>query len=173
MNSSAKLTAVTLLATAALGVAIATQGCTTTSNTDNDFDGGTQSSSSGSTSSGSSGSSGGEGGTNACASNTKQTAPLIDTTCQACLEKSCCSQLTTCFNIPKPDDSGTKNDCNEYSKCIADCLDDTDVDGCYKLCDEVAADGVQAAYDNITSCAETSCRTECQFDSGDAGTDGG
>jgi hypothetical protein len=174
MNSSAKLTAVTLLATAALGVAIATQGCTTTSGTDTDFDGGSQTSSSG-TSGTSSGSSGTEGGANACPGNTKQTAPLIDATCQTCLSQKCCSQLTTCFDLPADTDGGTTNDCNSYSKCTADCLDDTDVQGCYQLCDELAAPGVVTAYDSIVSCGETSCKVECQFGDADpdAGGDGG
>ena len=167
MNSSAKVSVVTLLAAAALGAAVFTQGCTATSGTDNDTDGGTQSSSgtSGASSSGTSGrpatDAGGDAApTNACAGN-KQSADngFAPATCQPCLEQKCCDKLKTCFDIP---DTAEALDCNEYTECTDKCATDADPTTCQKDCDDLAVPGVVDAYDAIVTCGGSSCKTECE-----------
>src|SRR5262245_17040067 len=148
MNSSAKITTVSFLAAAALGAAVF-MGCTTTSTTVDDTDGGTSTSKTDSGSSSSGGDSGGGGAT--CES--KQQGTFISDTCQACAEKSCCTQLKTCFDLPG-DDANGKVDCNAYTTCIDDCgtKPEGELETCYKDCDDTAADGVQTAYEAIESC---------------------
>jgi len=175
MNSSATLTAVTLLAAAALGVAIGTQGCTTTSSTDTDTDGGSQTSSSGTSgtsgSSGTSGTSGSpESSTDTCAGDPGRKDVLVSQDCQTCLDTSCCTQLTACFSIGTADtDAGTKQDCNTYVDCIDTCATDADPDGCYADCDNLAETGVAQAYTDIETCGRSSCAAACQFETPDGG----
>jgi hypothetical protein len=88
MNSSAKKTAVSFLAAAALGAAVFA--CTTTSGTVDDTNGGTRDRDSG-TNTDDKDSGTGSGGT--CES--RQVGDFIDATCQACLDKSCCTELQT------------------------------------------------------------------------------
>lgn len=170
MNSSAKLTAVTLLAAAALGAAVGTQGCTVTSGTDSDTDGGTSSSS------GSSGNPSGDSGTqpttdsgtdsgtptNTCAGNKQSADNGFGPNCQPCLEQKCCTQLKGCFDIAK-DDAGTTLDCNDYVDCTDACQKKPagEIAACQDDCDSLAAAGVVKAYDDIVTCGQTSCATEC------------
>jgi hypothetical protein len=187
MNSSAKLTVVTLLAAAALGVAVISA-CTINSTTSNDTDGGlssTSSTTSGGTTS-SSGSTTSSGGTTSSSGSTtsssgdpaacvtKQDAGTIfdPPACQTCLQGHCCSELTTCFNIAG---DSTHFDCNDYSDCVASECDHPDAgDNCGDSCnfatggDGGAAgggNGVVDAYQAILHCGAipTNCQTVCGF----------
>jgi hypothetical protein len=159
MNSSAKMTAVSFLAAAALGAAVFT-GCTVGSGTVDDTDGGTTTpkTDSGTSDTGKPDTDG--GGTATCES--KQQGDFIDAKCQACLAGSCCTELKGCFDIAGDVDAG-KVDCNDYSTCIDDCgtKPDAEREACYADCDTTAADGVQTAYDKITACADTNCKDAC------------
>jgi hypothetical protein len=170
MNSSAKTTAISFLAAAALGAAVF-MGCTVESGTVDDTDGGTQNTDkdSGTGTPSDSGSSNNDaGGGSTCES--KQQGIFVDETCQACVEKSCCTQLKTCYDLPS-DTANGKVDCNEYDTCIDDCgaKPDDQLAACYQDCDDTAAAGVQAAYEAIETCAETSCATECGVTTPDGG----
>lgn len=164
MNSSAKTTAISLLAAAALGAAVFT-GCTVTSGTDDDVDGGTQNNDkkdAGATDKDASTETDG-GGTATC--ETKRTSEyIVSPTCQACLDAKCCSQQKTCFDIEAPADKSKVN-CNDYAACIDDCgataTTEEELDACYGDCDLTGADGVQTAYEAIVSCGVTDCAAEC------------
>lgn len=164
MNSSAKLTVVSLLATAALGVAIGTQGCTVTSGTSNDTDGGTSSSSSTSSSSGGSNDSG--VGSNTCGGGG-------GTACQTCLDTNCCDKLTAARAIQAVDDSGATIGGEKYIACIDDCQGSADATACEQECDSFAAPGVIDAYNEIVKCSEAHCQAECLGGNADAGADAG
>ncbi len=171
MNTSAKLYAVTFLAASALGVAVLTGGCTVTSGTVNDTDGGSSGSSGTSGTSGSSGTTD-DGGTEAgpTCNNPSQT-EKFSATCQACLEAKCCNELNACYTIPKPGD-GTKLDCNDLTKCITDCRannppqngDSGAADTCADDCadPDANADGVVDAYNAIIACTGNNCNAECE-----------
>lgn len=165
MNSSAKFSAFSFLAAAALGAAAIT-GCTLSSGTvddtdggtwNNDKDSGTPATDGGATDSGTDG-----GDTLTCES--KQEGEFISPECQSCLATSCCTELKTCFDIAGDDDEGLV-DCNEYASCVDACGAITDAEeaaDCYETCDSIATDnGVVAAYDAILSCGTTSCATVC------------
>jgi hypothetical protein len=146
-------------------------GCTVTSGTVNDTEGGTVTPTPTS-----------DGGTDAAAScpgNTKQTATIVSASCQAALDTSCCAQLTACFDIvPAAGDGGVASeDCNAYTKCLPSCLVKTDgtpetdqakVDACYADCDLLTGStpatastaavpsAVQTAYEAIVTCGKAS-----------------
>lgn len=154
MSASAKLTAVTFLAAAALGAAIATQGCTVTSTTINDTDGGTQSSG------GTSGSADGDGGSEGGSSGGGQTCNAgefptsLNATCQACLEQKCCADLKSCFEInPGP----SLLSCKELADCVNEAKDETEHQACVDSADPLVKD----AYGRIVGCADTNCAAEC------------
>lgn len=174
MNSSAKLTAISFLAASALGAIILTA-CTVTSGTVDDTDGGSQEdkdSGTGTTSdSGNTTTDSGDtdAGTATCESKKRADLELISTSaaCQTCLAAKCCTQIQTCFAIPE-DTANGKTECNAYSDCIRNCVEDPENDTQEKLeacftdiCDGTAAEGVPAAYINIEQCGNTSCNTEC------------
>lgn len=163
MNSSAKSTAVSFLAAAALGAAIFT-GCTVTSGTVDDVDGG--SSNQNNTDSGTQDASTEDVNT-APVCESKQSGTLVNEECQACLDANCCTELKTCFDIPADENAGTV-DCNDYATCIHDVRDECnakptqqEIDDCFADCDLTAATGVQAAYEAIEECAVTSCSSVC------------
>ncbi len=163
MNSSAKTTAISLLAAAALGAAVFT-GCTVTSGTVDDIDGGTQPNKE--KDAGATDNDAGETKPDASAATceTKRTSEyIVSATCQACLDAKCCSQQKTCFDIAAPDES--KVNCNDYAACIDDCsgtaTTEEELDACYGDCDLTAADGVQTAYEAIVSCGVADCAAEC------------
>lgn len=165
MKLSAKMTTVTFLAAMALGAAALTGGCTVTSTSSTDTDGGTSSSggSSGTSSSGgSSGTpsdSGTDTGTATCEGNEKQTYKFPDA-CQTCLEAKCCDKLVACYG-QDPGDAGDV-DCNVYSECISDCNAGAADDACYEACDAATNQSIITAYDILaTQCAATNCATEC------------
>ena len=164
MNSSAKTTAISLLAAAALGAAVFT-GCTVTSGTVDDIDGGTQPNKekdAGATDNDAGNTTPDGGGTATC--ETKRTSEyIVSAACQACLDANCCAEQKTCFDIVAPDES--KVDCNDYAQCIDDCATKSEtqeqLDECYADCDLIRADGVQTAYEAIESCAVKDCKAEC------------
>ena len=173
MNSSAKTTTFTFLAAAALGAAVF-MGCTVTSGTVDDTDGGTQndddkdSGSSGNNDSGTP-----DTGGETC-NNTSQTNMFEPAACQTCLESKCCLELNNSFNIPNDDPNG-KLGCNDFKACLDDCAKPNE-DGTAKTEDEIqecidttcndpetpiAVDGVVTAWQSVQACAAQSCATEC------------
>jgi hypothetical protein len=167
MKSSAKTTAVSFLAAAALGAA-AFLGCSVESGTVDDTDGGTQNNDkdSGKTDSGTTDS----GGETVSTCTDKQKGVFVSETCQACLDTKCCSELTACYTIPSDEATG-KVDCNDYDSCIDECSTkgDDQLEACYQDCDDVAATGVQDAYEAIETCGTTNCATECGVEAPDGG----
>lgn len=171
MNSSATTTTLSFLAAAALGAAMF-MGCTITSSTTDDTDGGTRindtdkdkdkdkdTPEAGAP----------EGGGEACES--PQKTPFEPAACQSCMESNCCLELKNCFNIGE-DTANGKLGCDGFRECIDDC-DKPNDDGtektdkqkttCYQeLCsDLIAADGVVTAWQSILACTEQSCKTDC------------
>ena len=171
MNSSARITAVILLAAAALGGAVF--GCTVTSGTVNDTDGGTQIPDP-TTDSGTTDPDTGTGNTTpdsgaTCAAASKQTKPIRSAKCQACLNTKCCTAMTACYDLPAPDASFPV-DCNAYQDCIRTECDENPNAGadCDELCKATAADGVAAAFEALEACGDGSgtpgpdnCLAEC------------
>lgn len=173
MNSSAKKTAFSLLASMALGAA-AWMGCTVTSGTIDDVDGGTGNtnidSGTGTNEDGGT-TTPQDGGTVGTTCKTKQESIFVSETCQACVENNCCEALKGCFdNLSGDPDAGTLG-CNEYNECIDACSakPDNEVQGCYDDCDTLAAPGIAAAYSGIETCAQTTCATECGASAPDGG----
>lgn len=160
MTLNAKWTAVSFFALAAMGAAsMAFAGCTVTSGTVDNAEGGTGTNTDAATT--------GDSAVNACPGNTKQDprAPFVNATCQKSLESECCAQLTSCFNITVQSDVDAgrgDNDCGKYSACIAKCefkadgTKETDVDkisACQNMdCRDATSDAVIAAYDAIAKC---------------------
>lgn len=171
MNSSAKTTAISLLAAAALGATIF-MGCTVTSGTSDDVDGDTQhnnndnkDASKGDDANTSTPQD--DGGNTATCETKRSSEYIVSPTCQACLDTKCCAEQTTCFAIEAPADE-SKVDCNDYAACIDAYFDECsgkatqeETDQCFEVCDLTAADGVQAAYEAIESCGGTHCAEEC------------
>jgi hypothetical protein len=94
-----------------------------------------------------------------CPGNTKQTAPFINATCQAALEKECCAELTACFGIVT---TGGKDNCNAFSQCIPKCrfkldgtpeTDQAKISACEDDCVAASQTNVVDAYDAIATCA--------------------
>jgi hypothetical protein len=146
-----------------MGAAVYT-GCTVTSGTVDDFDGGSGTTlDSGSPTSDASTGDGGVEGNVGTVCKSAQKSQIIDDTCQLCLEQKCCTQLKGCFDLPASDGVS----CDEYGACVdqfkCEVLDPA-VDAGSTTCDGCrsgAATGVPAGYNNIVMCAETSCKTEC------------
>ena len=165
MNSSVKTTAFTMLTAAALGAAV-WMGCTTTSGTtgdDGDAGDGT-----GPGKEGNQGNGGPDGAADggpdtaapACEIS-NQKSQLDSEECQTCLEGSCCSALKSCFDIAVEADAG-KLDCNGYVDCYEGCQKDTNPDKCVTDdCDGNAATGVAAAFKEIITCHDTTCKDHC------------
>lgn len=155
MKFDAKWTALSLAAMTTLGAA-AFGGCTFSSDTDNDTDGGTRPPSEAGTSETDS------GAPVVCEGNL-QVGVIVSEDCQQCLNASCCTELKGCFNIDG-EDAGGGIGCTEYHECIIDCNDrpEEERDGCFSACDGAAADGVQSAYETLQTCGATSC-TQCGF----------
>lgn len=95
-----------------------------------------------------------------CESN--QDAEFMSSTCQECLDRSCCKELKTCFDLPA-DSDGSKLDCNAYASCIDECTskEQNERTPCYKECDKNAADGVSDGFTAIEQCALDSCAKPC------------
>ncbi len=97
----------------------------------------------------------------ACPGNTRQTAPFVNTTCQAALDQHCCSQLKACFNMVT---SGGATDCNAYGDCINACRSQADPTTCQNDCDAATTTSVRTAYEAIVTCATSDATTSaaCQ-----------
>ncbi len=99
----------------------------------------------------------------------KQKEQLVGDACQACLETTCCAQLKGCYNVVPPDN--TTVDCDTYARCVGpsegggnDCtvLDPAqDAGADCELCRTAAAPGVVEGFNAIFTCASTNCQTEC------------
>jgi hypothetical protein len=119
MSLSAKWTAVSLFALTALAAGTLAAGCTVTSGTPSNIEGGT----------GNNPPTDGGGGTdtstadtstaNACpAIATKQTVKFKPPACQAAAENECCAEMTACFDQAGVD---PLQDCNVYTACLDNC----------------------------------------------------
>jgi hypothetical protein len=170
MMLKAKWTAVSFFAVAALGAAsVAFAGCTVTSGTVDDREGGTGTNTDSGTSTGDSATD--SPVVNACPGNTRRTIEIVDATCQAALDEECCAEQTACFNIVPDQDAaaGGTDDCNAYTKCIALCNgepDDNKKQLCYGDCDAASQKTIADAYDALVACisnpAHTKSLTACQ-----------
>jgi hypothetical protein len=112
-----------------------------------------------------------DGSTNACPGNTGQTADLVSATCQSALNTECCTELTACFTMAGV---ASTMDCNVYSACIADCkkpatdgaaptpAEENDCDT--NICDLNASPAIQTAYTNLIACATSGAQSSaaCQ-----------
>lgn len=159
MKSSAK-TILSLAAAMALGAAAAVSGCTVTSTTSNDFDGGFQPKDDGGGND--DGGGGGDGGGSAVCEGNQQQTPIDPPACQECLNTSCCTELKGCYN--QDPDGGTS--CDDYAACIDQCTqnnpnDQAALDACYQLCDDATDPGIISAYEGIANCAATNCASAC------------
>lgn len=174
MKSSAKLKAFSFLAIAALGAAAFT-GCTFSSDTTNDTDGGKQDPRPNPTPDGGGG--GGGDTTDAgdtpplCEATAEQEWALGSEECQTCADTSCCDVQAACLAIPGEPDG--KIGCPEYIDCVADCAEmepGESQDECYETCNDeelVVLPGVVQAYNALFQCLEQSCEATCFGGSGD------
>lgn len=170
---TAKLTTLTFFTVAMGAAAVAFGGCTVTSGTVNDTEGGTGSSGTSGTS-GSSGNSeaGTDGGSDSAApkcEGNKQTVKLVDDACQACLEANCCDQLKGCFNIVQtPTDGGfTPDNCDKFAECIAKSTSAQDQQDCVDVTTQNVVDAYDQLFDKdiATSCVakNAACKTACKI----------
>lgn len=165
MNSSAKKTTLSFLAAAALG-AVVFMGCSVSSGTVDDTDGGTQNNDkdAGNNNNNDSGQQSETGTGDKCESTQPETAKFKPEACQTCLEKSCCLEIKNCFSLPGDADNG-KLDCAGFKDCLDDCSAKPagqEQDDCIKECtDTLAAAGVVDAWQSLTACTDQSCATEC------------
>ncbi len=170
MNSSAKKTTVSLLASVALGAFVFA--CTTGSGTVDDTDGGTvvnRPADSGTNSDG------GTTPTNACPTYNGGFT-IQNAQCQSCLETNCCSAISTCFDIKSDSaDAGTAGQagCDDYDTCVESCQssgDETEQATCVaEICDSTAKTGVKEAYEAFQTCRQQSCDAVCATSEADAG----
>ncbi len=162
MNSSAKKSALSFLAAAALGAA-AIMGCSvsTGSGTVDDTDGGTHNNDNKDKDAGSDKADTGTDTPQTCELPT-QTSKVEPAACQTCLEQKCCLEMKNCYALPG-DEAGGKVDCDGLKQCLDDCAKDPDTEkDCSKGCvDDLAAPGVKDAFASILTCQEQSCNAEC------------
>jgi hypothetical protein len=109
-----------------------------------------------------------------CQGNKQTSGDFVNATCQAKLNAVCCTELKTCFDIVlTPDDAGAgTDDCNKYATCIDSCkknpdggvpeTDTTKIAACEKDCDALTQNTVIQAYDAIVACASLKANAECQ-----------
>ena len=84
--------------------------------------------------------------------------------CDQCAKSKCCDEVLACNN---------SSDCKALQACIAPCAQDDFV--CIGTCSEAHSKGA-ALLQEVGSCAQTNCKTECQASEPDAGNpfgDGG
>lgn len=164
MTLSTKWTAFSFLAlTVAAAGTFAFAGCTVTSGSVNDNEGGIGNPA---VDSGKS-----DGGADAdaaaatCEGNTQDPAkPLVNAACQDALNAACCTELKTCFAITIDADAGAGDagvtkplDCAKYATCIqqADLLPTpAEQEAAADDCIQTAPDDVVNAYNAIITCAE-------------------
>jgi hypothetical protein len=174
MNSSAKITALSFLAAAALGAA-AIQGCTVTSDTNPDTDGGTHNNNNNNPDNTDNGDSGDN--TDTTPPDSGDTGPIASQTslfkpeaCQSCLLNNCHTDMATLFGITA---ESTQLDGNGFKDCVDGCASEADVEACTSTgensCTKLAAPGVEDAYRSVMACAEEKCPTDCAGDVPDGG----
>jgi hypothetical protein len=155
MTLSAKWTAVSFFALTAVATgSFAFAGCSVTSGSPTDTEGGTGNPV---VDSGTKDSSTGDSATATCEGNKQTSGDFVNAACQAALNAECCTELKGCFNLVVDQDAGgATDDCNTYTKCVDLCRAETDptkAADCQKECDLGAPQAVQDAYDAITKCA--------------------
>ena len=165
MTLSAKWTAVSFFALSALAAgSFAFAGCTVTSGTPSDIEGGTPITS---TDSGKETSTGDGAVAATCEGNKQTSGDFINASCQAALNAECCTELKGCFNLVVTSDGGASDDCNTYVKCVdlaKKQATQADKEAAQKECDLGAPKEVQDAYDAIVKCAtdHTATNAACQ-----------
>ena len=175
MTLSAKWTAVSLFALTSVAFgSIAFAGCTVTSGTPTNEEGGTVI-----TNPPPSGDSGAVDAAdaavvNTCEGNKQTSGDFFSPACQNKLNSVCCTELKTCFDIvPGNDDAGQPgSDCNGYSKCIDICTkkadgvtpetDQAKIAACDDDCDSLSTPEVIGAYKAIVDCATAKASDVCQ-----------
>jgi len=174
MTLSAKWTAVSLFALTSLAAgSLAFAGCTVTSGTPTNGEGGTPITNP--TPDGDSGTAADAApAANVCEGNKQTSGDFFNAACQNKLNAVCCTQLKTCFDIvPVADDAGARGmqDCNAYSKCIDTCTkktdgtpetDQTKISACDDDCDALSPQDVVDAYKAIVDCATANASDVCQ-----------
>lgn len=151
MTLSAKWTAVSFLALTAVATgSFAFAGCTATTGSPTDTEGGTGNPpvDSGTKT---------DSATATCEGNKQGSGDFINATCQAALNAECCTELKGCFNLVIDQDAGGPTDnCDTFVKCSDLCLKETDATkqmACQNECNLSAPQSIQDAYDAITKCA--------------------
>lgn len=159
MSLNAKWTAVSFLTLSALAAgSFAFAGCTVTSSSPNDSEGGTGNPpvTTGDSSTGTD-SSTTDASTATCEGNKQTSGDFVNAQCQAALNAECCTELKGCFNIVVDQDAGgATDDCNTFAKCVDLCRAEQDpqkAQDCQNECDLGAPQNVKDAYDAITTCA--------------------
>jgi hypothetical protein len=169
MTMSAKWTTVSFFALSALAAgSFAFAGCTVTSGSPDDIEGGTGNptpdSSTGDSSTGDGGT--GDSSTAATCEGNKQTSgDFVNATCQAKLNEVCCAELKGCFNLEVDPDGGATDDCNKYAKCVDFARTQPtpqEQQAAQAECDLVSPKSVQDAYGAIEDCAVAKANAECQ-----------
>lgn len=176
MTLSAKWTAVSFFALTALAAGtFAFAGCTVTSGSPTDTEGGTGNPPNPDSGTGTDSSTGTDSAVAVkCEGNMQSGGDLFSATCQAKLNEVCCAELKGCFNlVVNPTDAGTRgtDNCDKYSACIdlctkkADGTPETDqakIAACDDDCDLGTQPEVQTAYEAIVKCATDKANAECQ-----------
>lgn len=172
MKLHAKWSTLSVLAMMAFGSGAAVYtGCTVTTGTVDDIDGGSGTpTKDGGTSTSDSGTAGDGGVVGTACQPLNQKQQLIDEACQSCLEQKCCTQLQGCYNAPAG--SNGEVDCDTYAQCVdqGGCETDpakpsSDSDAGALVCDgcrSATTPAVVSGFNEIAKCAATSCATECK-----------
>jgi len=172
MTLSAKWTVVSLFAVTGVALgSIAFAGCTVTSGTPTNEEGGTVITNP--PPPGDSGTADAADAAVVCQGNKQSGRPLGGDACQNKLNAVCCTELKTCFDIvPGNDDAGQPaQDCNAYSECIDTCTfmadgktpetDQNKIAACDQDCDTLTTPEVTQAYDAIFTCAKANASDVC------------
>lgn len=179
MNARASWTTYFLVATLAVGAGGLAMGCTVTTGTVDDRNGGSGTDTRGDDDDDDDADAGADAATDSespvstCEGN-KQDVVLISAACQACLDTSCCGELKGCFNLdPGTDDQGQPNaTCSEYGTYYGECSASCDAkhpsdDAAYNQCIEdecrIASGNpaIANAWDAILTCAVDKCASTC------------
>src|SRR6478752_1274493 len=128
MSLNAKWTAVSFLTLSALAAgSFAFAGCTVTSSSPNDSEGGIGNPSNPDSSTTADTSTGTDASTATCEGNKQTSGDFVNAQCQAALNAECCTELKGCFNIVVDADAGgATDDCNTFAKCVDLCRAETD-----------------------------------------------
>jgi hypothetical protein len=175
MTLSAKWTAVSLFAltSVALG-SLAFAGCTVTSGTPTNEEGGTVITNPPPPDDSGTADAADAAVANTCEGNKQTSGDFFSPACQNKLNAVCCTELKTCFDIvPGNDDAGQPGaDCNGYSKCIDICTkkadgvtpetDQAKIAACDDDCDSLSTPEVIDAYKAIVDCATAKASDVCQ-----------